>query len=151
ARIVGPQTPGVLVLPFELLLAMLGGALWALVAAVLKTRGNVNEIFGGVALNFTAQNILLYLLTGPWKVGNYPQTAPFEDSAMFPFFTKGQSRSLPAVIIVVVAFLVVVVILRGTHWGLQLKAMGRSEKSAFLLGVHTNRNVLLSMMACGAL
>src|SRR5205814_8321044 len=27
ARIVGPQTPGVLVVPFELLLAMLGGAL----------------------------------------------------------------------------------------------------------------------------
>src|SRR5258708_3301505 len=151
ARIVGPQTPGVLVVPFELLLAMLGGALWAAFAALLKTRGNVNEIFGGVALNFTAQNILLYFLSGPWKVGNYPQTAPFEDPALLAPFTKGQSLSLPAILIVVVAFLIVFVILRGTHWGLQLKAMGRSEKSAFLLGVHTNRNVLLSMMFCGAL
>jgi ABC-type uncharacterized transport system permease subunit len=151
ARIVGSQTPGVLVVPFELLLAMLGGTLWAALAALLKTRGNVNEIFGGVALNFTAQNILLYLLSGPWKAGNYPQTAPFEDPALLAPFTKGQSLSLPAIVIAVAAFLIIFVILRGTHWGLQLKAMGRSEKSAFLLGVHTNRNALLSMMVCGAL
>jgi simple sugar transport system permease protein len=54
-------------------------------------------------------------------------------------------------VIAVIGFLVIFFVLRGTRWGLQLKAMGRSERSAFLLGVRTSRNVLLSMMACGAL
>jgi simple sugar transport system permease protein len=57
ARTVTADTPPWLVLPIELLLGMLGGALWALVAGILKTKGNVNEIFGGVALNFDAQKV----------------------------------------------------------------------------------------------
>ncbi|MCC7450740.1 MAG: ABC transporter permease [Anaerolineae bacterium] len=138
-------------LPGELFLAMIGGALWAALAAILKTRGNVNEIFGGVALNFISQNILIFLVSDPWKSGTYPQTAAFKDPAMLPRLTKDLTLSLPAIVIAVVGFLVVFMILRGTRWGLQLKAMGRSQRSAFLLGVRTERNVVLSMMVCGAL
>ena len=151
ARTVTPTSSGLLVLPLELLLAALGGALWASLAAVLKVRGNVNEIFGGVALNFIAQNVLLFLLDNWWKSGNYPQTAPFEDPALFPSLVRDLSLSIPAILLAVAGFLLVFFILRGTHWGLQLRAMGRSQRSAFLLGVRTERNVMLSMMMCGAL
>jgi simple sugar transport system permease protein len=151
ARVVTKDASGWLVLPVELLLAMIGGALWALLPALLKTRGNVNEIFGGVALNFIANNILLYFVAGPWKAGNSPQTKPFELPTLLPRLVQGQSLSLPAILIAVIAFGFVFFILRGTHWGLQLRAMGRNEKSAFLLGVRTERNVILSMMLCGAL
>jgi simple sugar transport system permease protein len=135
----------------ELILGAIGGALWAGLAAILKTRGRVNEIFGGVALNFIALNIIQFLLDGPWKYQNYSQTAPFKPSALLPTFVAGQSLSIPAIVIAALAFIVVFIVLRGTHWGLQLRATGRSERSAFLLGVRTERNVLLSMMACGAL
>jgi simple sugar transport system permease protein len=151
ARNVTASDSSTLIIPAELLLAMVGGALWAALAAILKTRGNVNEIFGGVALNFIAQNVLIYLINGPWKVGTYPQTAPFEAPAILPSIAPTLSLSIPAVVIAVVGFVVVFVVLRGTRWGLQLKAMGRSERSAFLLGVRTDRQVLLSMMFCGAL
>jgi general nucleoside transport system permease protein len=140
-----------LIVPAELLLAMVGGALWAGLTALLKTHGNVNEIFGGVALNFIAQNVLIFLVSGPWKVGTYPQTATFEAPALLPTVSTAISISLPAIAVAVAGFLVVFLILNGTRWGLQLKAMGRSERSAFLLGVRTRRNVLLSMMFCGAL
>ncbi len=151
AHNVTSNSNSLLVIPGELILAMIGGALWAGLAAILKTRGNVNEIFGGVALNFIAQNVLIFLVSGPWKVGTYPQTAAFEDPALLPRLTPDLSLSLPAIVIAVIGFLIVFFILRGTRWGLQLKAMGKSERSAFLLGVRTSRNVLLSMMACGAL
>ena len=42
--------PSYVMIPLEIGAAMLGGALWAGLAAVLKTRGTVNEIFGGLAL-----------------------------------------------------------------------------------------------------
>ncbi|MEP7288821.1 MAG: ABC transporter permease [Chloroflexota bacterium] len=151
ARLVTVNTSSWLAIPAELALAMLGGALWALLAALLKTRGNVNEIFGGVALNFIAGNILLFLLNGPWQAGNYPQTAPFEAPALLPRLTPSLSLSLPALAIAATGFLAVFFILRGTHWGLQLRAMGRNARSAFMLGVRTERNMLLSMALCGML
>ncbi len=151
ARSVTPGDSPLLVLPVELILAMIGGALWAALAAVLKTHGNVNEIFGGVALNFIAQNILIFLVSGPWRSGTYSQTAAFNDPALLPSIDKNLPLSIPAIVIAVVSFLVVFMILHGTRWGLQLKAMGRSQRSAFLLGVRTRWNVLLSMMVCGML
>jgi len=73
-----------LIVPAELLLAMFGGALWAGLAALLKIRGGINEIFGGVALNFISVNILLSLVNGAWRVGTFPQTAPFAPAALLP-------------------------------------------------------------------
>ena len=151
ARSVPEDGNALLAVPAELLMGALGGALWAGLTALLKTKGRVNEIFGGVALNFIASNILLFLLNGAWKAGNNPQTAPFKAPALLPAMTANLSLSIPAILIAVVAFVAVFLLLRGTHWGLQLRAMGRSERSAFLLGVRTERNILLSMMACGAL
>ncbi len=146
-----PDSSPFIMITLELIAAMIGGALWAALAALLKTRGNVNEIFGGVALNFIGQNVLIYLVSGPWKGGTYPQTVRFESTAVLPAMTPGLSLSLPAIVLAVAGFLFVFFILRGTHWGLQLRAMGHSARSAFLLGVRTERNILLSMMVCGAL
>ena len=41
--------------------------------------------------------------------------------------------------------------LRGTFWGLRLKALGKNAYSAFLLGVSSERETILAMMFCGAL
>ena len=43
--------PAWALIPLEIIAAMLGGALWAGLSAVLKTRSKVNEIFSGLALN----------------------------------------------------------------------------------------------------
>lgn len=139
-----------LILPAELLLAALGGALWALLAGILKTKGGVNEIFGGVALNFISVNVLLSLVNGPWRVGTVPQTAPFEAAALLPRM-DGSRLSLYAIIVALIAYLIIFFALRGTRWGLQLRAIGRNAKSAHLLGVRIERNILLAMILCGAL
>jgi ABC-type uncharacterized transport system permease subunit len=150
ARTVPADGNALLMIPAEIALAMIGGALWAGLTAILKIRGNINEIFGGVALNFIATNVLLSLVNGPWRVGTFPQTARFEAPALLPLAENSRLSPL-AILIAVVAFTFVFAVLRGTRWGLQLRAMGRSAKSAYLLGVRTDRNIILSMMVCGAL
>ena len=50
-----------------ILAGMIGGALWAALAGALKTFGGVNEIFGGLGLNFVATALTIYLIFGPWK------------------------------------------------------------------------------------
>jgi simple sugar transport system permease protein len=130
-------------------------ALWAVVAAVLKTRGRVNEIFGGVALNFIAQTFNMYLVSngGPWqpKGSRATETARFPEIAWLPVLQKYRRLSPTTIYITVAAFIVVFVIMYLLRWGLQLRAMGKNQRSAFLLGVRTERNVLLAMALCGGM
>ena len=145
--------PTPLQITLEILAAMAGGALWAGLVAVLKTRGGVNEIFSGLALNNLAIILTNYLISGPWQPpegGTFRGTQPFADNALLPLL--GESRFSPlSLLIAAIAFALVVVALRGTFWGLKLKALGKNPKSAFLLGVSSEREVILALMFCGAL
>ena len=45
----------------------LGGALWGLIPALLKTKFNTNEILTSLMLVYVALFILDFLVVGPWK------------------------------------------------------------------------------------
>ena len=59
--------PPALIIILGILAGIVGGAIWAALAGVLKTFGGVNEIFGGLGLNFVATALTIYLVFGPWK------------------------------------------------------------------------------------
>jgi simple sugar transport system permease protein len=137
----------------EILAAMMGGALWAGIAAILKTRGGVNEIFGGLALNNLAIILTNYLISGPWQPpegGSFRGTQPFPADALLPRLAESRFSPL-SMIMAFLAIALIIVMLRGTFWGLKLKALGKNPFSAFLLGVSSEREVVLAMMLCGAL
>jgi simple sugar transport system permease protein len=125
------------------------------VAAILKTKGGVNEIFGGVALNFIAQTFNMYLISngGPWQpVGSRAtESARFPEIARLSSFEEYRRLSPTTIYITIGAFIVVFLIMYVSRWGLQLRAQGKNAKSAFLLGVRTERNIILAMAACGGL
>lgn len=136
----------------ELLMAAAAGASWALLAAIMRTRGGVNEIFGGVALNFIASNFSAFLLVGPWKpeTSTGSATERFPDYALLPGMENYQIAPV-TLFISIAAFIFVVLTMLGSKWGLQLRAMGRNQRSAEVLGIPTERNIWLAMMICGAL
>jgi simple sugar transport system permease protein len=127
--------------------------LWAALSAVLKTRGGVHEIFSGLALNNLAIIFTNYLISGPWQPpegGTFRGTQPFQDAALLPLL--GDSRFSPlSLVLALIALGLVFVALRGTFWGLKLKAMGKNPRSANLLGVSSQREAIVAMMFCGAL
>jgi simple sugar transport system permease protein len=61
----------------------------------------------------------------------------------------GSYLSLWSLGIAVIAVVIVTIVLQGTHFGLKLKAVGKNNKSSFLLGIPTNRYMLLSFLLCG--
>ena len=70
-RFPGLENPYV-ILSLSFIAAMIAGAAWGLFAGLLKTRGGVHEIFGGLGLNFVAQGFILWLifsLFAPWYYG----------------------------------------------------------------------------------
>jgi simple sugar transport system permease protein len=145
--------PSFMFIPLLLLAGLVGGALWGLLAGLLKVYGGVHEIFGGVGLNFIAIVLTNYLIFGPWKPADgatMSGTEPFPETAWLP--RLGDLPVYPVgVILALVAIAVVYVALRGTTWGLKLKAIGHNERSAFLIGVPASRYVLGAFLLCGAL
>ncbi len=143
--------PPALILTLALLAGALGGALWAALAGVLKTYGGVNEIFGGLGLDFVAVALTLWLIFGPWKrpgIGSMSGTEPFPTELWLPAWS-GTRLSLWALGVGVVGAVVVYFLLQGTYFGLKLKAVGRNPRAAYLLGIPTQRMMMLSFLICG--
>jgi simple sugar transport system permease protein len=146
------KLPPLVLIPVEIALAMLGGALWAALVGLLKIRLGVHEIFGGVALNALANVISIFLISGPWQPpegGSVRATPLFPTEALLPPFSAEFNVSLLALLIVGTVFVTVVLTLQGTRWGLQLKATGKNARSALLLGVPTRRSALSAFIICG--
>jgi simple sugar transport system permease protein len=145
--------PAAILIPLMILAGVIGGALWALLAGVLKTRGGVNEIFGGLGLDFVASGLAIYLIIGPWKregIASTSGTDLFREEAWLP--TVGDAQiPLLAIGVTIAAVVLVYVLMRGTRFGLRLKAVGRNSRSAHLLGIPPERYVLGAFALCGAL
>jgi general nucleoside transport system permease protein len=142
-----------LIMVVGILFGIVGGALWASLAGALKTFGGVNEIFGGLGLNFVATALTIYLVFGPWKrpgVGSMSGTQPFVEKLWLPM-VGNTGLSLWGLGISIVAVIIVYLLLRGTYFGLRLKAVGKNMKAAFLMGVPTWQYSMFSFLACGAL
>lgn len=148
----GTDTSAALVITLCIFAGIIGGAFWALLVGLLKNFGGVNEIFGGLGFNFIADAVMLFLVYGPWKpegVAN-GSTKMLELKYWLPQ-VEGTYLSLWALGIAIICLIVVAVILRGTYFGLKLKAVGKNNKSSFLLGIPTNRYMLLAFVLCGVL
>jgi len=145
-----PQAP---LLALMLLAGILGGALWGMLAGLLKIYGKVHEIFGGLGLNYVAQGLAIWLIFNPWKPADgatMSGTDLFQDPAWMPHL--GNLRVSPlAVILALTVVVMAYILLRGTRWGLELKAMGKNFRSAFLLGVPSTPRLLTAFAVCGAL
>lgn len=145
--------PPMMIILLGILAGVLGGALWAGLAGALKTFGGVNEIFGGLGLNFISMALTIYLVFGPWKrpgTGSMSGTQPFDRALWLPTFA-GTELSPWALGLSILAVVFVYFLLRGTHFGLRLKAVGRNRKAAYLMGVPTWQYSMLAFLLCGAL
>jgi simple sugar transport system permease protein len=146
--------PHPLQIAVQIALAMLGGAAWAALVGALRLRFGVHEIFGGVALNAIASVATIYLISGPWQPpegGSAQSTAPFPANSLLPSFSSDFPVNLLALVLAAVALVSVLLALRGTRWGLNLRATGKSARSALLLGVPTMTSALSALMVCGAI
>jgi simple sugar transport system permease protein len=144
--------PPALIIILAILAGMISGALWASLAGALKTFGGVNEIFGGLGLNFITTALTIWLIFGPWKrpgTGSMSGTEMFPEALWLPQIPE--YRLSPwSLAIAFFAIIVIYFLLQGTYLGLRLKAVGKNFKAAFLLGIPTWQHMMLSFFLCGA-
>ena len=88
----GIVLPQVVALPLVLTAGVLGGMAWAAIVALLRDRFNASEILVSLMLVYVAQQLVNYLVFGPWKdpMGfNFPQTKTFDASTWMPQLLTG--------------------------------------------------------------
>jgi len=144
---------GIWVLPLMLLLGILGGALWALIPAFLKTRFGVNEILTSLMLVYVAQLVLDYLVRGPWrdpKGFNFPQSVTFDPAATLPPILEG-SRVHWGFVFVVLAILVTAVVVGRTLFGYRLRLTGDAPRAARFAGFSAQATTLAVFAISGGL
>ncbi|HID03528.1 MAG TPA: ABC transporter permease [Desulfobacterales bacterium] len=150
-RIPGIESPA-LILTLAFLGSMFSGGVWGLLAGLLKTRGGVHEIFGGLGLNFVAQGFILWLIFGPWK---RPGIASMSGTELLPrklwLATPPGWRVATAGMVIAVAVLVLTwLLIEKSNLGLRLKAIGQNPKAALLYAIAPERYYLQSIIIAGA-
>ncbi len=152
-RLLQDGVPAPLVIGLGVLAGGIGGVVWGLLAGALNVYGKVNEIFAGLGLNFVAQGLGLYLIFGPWKrpgVASMSGTEQFDESLWLPTF--GNTEASPvALIIAGIAIALTLIAIRGTYFGLQLRAVGQNLRAAYVLGIPSRQYLLSSFAWCGLL
>ncbi len=145
--------PSFVVITAAIVVAIIAGSLWALLAGVLKVYGGVNEIFGGLGLDFVATGMATYLIIGPWQragVASTSGTDLLRDEAWLPKIGD-ENISWVSLALTVAAVIGVFLLMRGTSFGLKLKAVGSNVHSATRLGIPANRYMLIAFGLGGAL
>ena len=83
---------GFYILPLVILAGAIGGMIFAMIPAILKTHFNTNEILVSLMLVYVSKLLLDYLVVGPWSNPegfNFPETRQFSDSARMPILFEG--------------------------------------------------------------
>jgi general nucleoside transport system permease protein len=144
---------GVVSLPAMLLLGVLGGGLWALLAAWLRQRFHVNEILSTLMLNYVAFFALLYLIAGPWKgknVRGFIYTDEFPDFAKMPLWGNTLVH-YPTLILGVLVAVGLQILLERTTLGFRLRVVGENAGAARYTGINIARVVTIMAIITGGL
>jgi ABC-type uncharacterized transport system permease subunit len=145
--------PAPLMVPAVFLAGFVGGGLWALIAAWLRTRLRVNEILSTLMLNYVAASLVIYLIAGPWKgknVRGFIYTDDFPASAQLATFPGTQVGVATLVLGVVAAVLLQLLLSRSTR-GFELRVVGENPGAARYAGISTTRVMVLVALITGGM
>lgn len=144
------------------LAAAIGGAVFALLHAVASVTYKADQTISGVALNFLALGLGLYLtkliFAGQGQSPNLTSTAgglmlsktQVPVLSDLPFLGHAFFEAYPTTYLALALMLVTWYILFRTPWGLRIRAVGEHPKAADTAGVNVYLVRYLSVIASGA-
>ncbi len=151
----GPDTVWIgrgIVVPI-LLAGVLGGMLWAAIVALLRDRFNANEILVSLMLVYVAEQLLGWLVYGPWKdpAGyNFPQTITFLPETKIPRLVPGL-RAHIGLPLALVAVWVLWVFLFRTYRGFALQVGGLAPAAARYAGFSSRSALWTALLLSGGM
>jgi len=144
---------GAVVVVLMVMAGVVGGAGWAAVPAVLRTRLSVNEILSSLMLTYVALQVLGYLVGGPWKDPNgrnFPATAPLAPDQTLPILIPGTTIHLGILIALILPFVFWAIMARSI-FGFQVRVVGSAPHAARHGGFDSKQTIWLAMLIGGGM
>ena len=144
--------PPIILVPLGMVLAFLGGGLWAALAGFLKTKFNANEVITTLMLNYIASYFLMYLVYGPMmdpEGHGFPQTPLLASNARLGLFST-DTRIHMGIFIALIAVVLLIFFWR-SDLGYRIELMGQGEQVAKYAGVNAKRTLILAIFLSGGL
>jgi len=141
------------ILPAMMLAGIAGGAAYAAIPALLRTRLGVNEILTSLMLTYASIQLIYYLVRAPWKdpMGmGFPQTRIFSEAARLPTVIPTTIVHLGVPIAVIVAVVAWFIVSRSV-FGYQIRVVGAAPHAARYGGFSEKRTIWLTLLVSGAL
>jgi simple sugar transport system permease protein len=153
------ETSPFIFIPVMMIAGMLGGAAWGFIPGFLKARFRVNEVITTLMLNYIAVAWNNFWIFAVWSEGGFQMSPMFPRTSWLPRLSDLASqikdfRGLTlhgGFIIALIAAVVVWFILNRSKWGYEIRLIGDNPKAAEYAGIPIKRNIILVMMASGAL
>ncbi|MGZ3675293.1 MAG: ABC transporter permease, partial [Ktedonobacterales bacterium] len=154
--------PAFVLIPLVLVAGMVGGALWAGIAGVLKALTGAHEVVTTIMLNYIAYNLLSFLLIhGPLQAPNNTEISlPVGQNAQLPtlvpqgatFFDQpgGAYHASIGIFIALIAAGVYAFLMRRSALGYEIRTVGQSQRAAKYAGVSVKRTLIVTMLISGA-
>ena len=142
------------VLPLMLIMGMIGGALYAGIPALLKTRFNTNEILSSLMLVYVAELFLDWLVRGPWRNPegvNFPESRSFNDSAVLPELFPASGGANMGIIFALIATLLTWFMMRHMLKGFEVSVLGQSARAGRFAGFSSTKMIFFAFLFSGAL
>ncbi|HEX7918620.1 MAG TPA: ABC transporter permease [Gemmatimonadales bacterium] len=143
--------PPILAVAWILLAGCLGGLLWSAVPAWLRARFGVLEVITTLLLNFIAEAMVSWMVTGPMQEARraYPQSDPIVEAAHLPLLTG--RLHLGFAFALTLAVLLWWVFAR-TRFGFELRAAGAGPKAAETVAkIPVTRRLVQALLVSGAI
>jgi simple sugar transport system permease protein len=136
---------------FALVAAMIGGAVWASIATLMRRWRNAPEVLSTILLNFVAIHLLGYSVNGPLQEARekYPQSDLIPNASWLRTF--GETDVHSGIVIAIAAAAISWWLLYGTREGLRLRATGFNPNAARWAGINVNAQIARAMALSGAL
>lgn len=141
-----------MLMPAVLLAGAVGGALWSLLPALLRTVARVNETISTLLLNYVAALLLTWLVYGAWRdpqSQGWPASMPFPEAARLP--SLWDSRVHAGLLLALAAAVLLHLLFTRTRWGMTLDVLRSGPRAGQAAGLNLSRQILITMLVGGAL
>jgi general nucleoside transport system permease protein len=149
--------PWAVSVPLILLSAMLAGAAWAFIPALMKAKIGAHEVITTMMFTYIGRYLVSWIVTGPFKAeGAIPQTPQLpvtsqlpRISDVFPFLS--QNRAHLGFILGVAVAIIVWWILKYTVLGFEARAVGFNPFASQTGGVSVSATTIKSLCISGSI
>lgn len=132
------------------LVAVVAGGLYGGLAGFLKTRFHTNEVIITIMLNYVAEDVVSYLVSGPLQApGGIPQTKAIPPRYYIPKVIP-RTRANYGFIVALLLAVLVWFLFRRTVAGYKIEALGASPQAARYGGISEKRTITRIMALSGA-